>query len=85
MNEIEIFKNEEFCSIRTTTIDGESYFVGRDVAKILGYAKPLNALVTHVDKDDSIKQGLIDSLGRNQDTIFINESWLYIFLINFSI
>lgn len=41
MNEIEIFKNEEFGSVRTTTIDGELYFVGRDVAKILGYANLL--------------------------------------------
>lgn len=82
MNEIEIFKNEEFGEVRTTTIDGEPYFVGKDVAKILGYAKPLNALATHIDKDDSLKQGLIDNLGRNQDTIFINESGLYSLILS---
>ena len=82
MNEIEIFKNDEFGEVRTTTIDGEPYFVGKDVAKILGYAKPLNALATHVDKDDSLKQGLIDNLGRNQDTIFINESGLYSLILS---
>ena len=82
MNEIEIFKNEEFGEVRTTTIDGEPYFVGKDVAKILGQAKPLNALATHVDKDDSLKQGLIDNLGRNQDTIFINESGLYSLILS---
>nr|DAV02232.1 MAG TPA: repressor domain protein [Caudoviricetes sp.] len=82
MNEIEIFKNEEFGEVRTTTIDGEPYFVGKDVAKILGYAKPLNALATHVDKDDSLKQGLIDNLGRDQDTIFINESGLYSLILS---
>ena len=51
-------------------------FVGKDVATALGYAKPLNALAIHVDKDDSLKQGLIDSKGRYQQAIFINESGL---------
>ncbi len=43
----------------------------------LGYAKPLDALSKHVDKDDSAKCGLIDSGGRGQQAIFINESGLY--------
>ena len=43
----------------------------------MGYAKPLNALATHIDEDDSLKQGLIDSMGREQNAIFINESGLY--------
>lgn len=43
----------------------------------MGYAKPLNALATHIDEDDSLKQGLIDSMGREQNAIFINESSLY--------
>lgn len=77
MNELQIFNSEEFGEIRTVTIDGEPWFVGKDVAIILGYAKPLNAIATHVDEDDSLKQGLADSLGRMQDTIFINESGLY--------
>ena len=48
--------NEEFGEVRTATINGEPYFVGKDVASILGYAKPLNALAMHVDEDDSLKQ-----------------------------
>ena len=77
MEEIKIFNSEEFGDIRTVTIDKEPWFVGKDVATALGYVKPLNALSTHVEKDDSQKQGITDSLGREQETIFINESGLY--------
>ena len=77
MNELQIFNSEEFGDIRTVTIENEPWFVGKDVATALGYAKPLNALSAHVEKDDSLKQGITDSLGREQETIFINESGLY--------
>ena len=46
----------------------DRYFVGKDVAERLGYAKPLNALAAHVDEDDSLKRGLIDSMERMQET-----------------
>ena len=76
--EIKIFKNEMFGEVRTMTNEkGETFFVGKDVAIALGYTKPLNAIATHVDADDSLKQGLIDSKGRLQQAIFINESGLY--------
>lgn len=52
------------------------------MAEILGYVKPLNALATHVDKDDSLKQGLTDSMGRIQETIIINESGLYSLILS---
>lgn len=81
-NEIEIFENEEFGRIRAIEINGEPYFVGKDVAETLGYAKPLNALATHIDEDDSLKQGLIDSMGRTQEAIFINESGLYSLILS---
>lgn len=77
MNELQIFNSEEFGDVRTVTIENEPWFVGKDVATALGYAKPLNALSAHVEKDDSLKQGITDSLGREQETIFINESGLY--------
>lgn len=77
MNNLQIFNSEEFGDIRTVTINNEPWFVGKDVATALGYAKPLNALSAHVEKDDSLKQGITDSLGREQETIFINESGLY--------
>lgn len=81
-NEIKVFENEEFGSVRTVMMDSEAWFVGKDVAEILGYAKPLNALATHVDKDDSLKQGLTDSMGRIQETIIINESGLYSLILS---
>ena len=81
-NKVINFENEEFGSIRTIVIDGEPWFVGKDVATILGYAKPLNALATHVDEDDSLTQGLTDSIGRIQNTILINESGLYSLILS---
>lgn len=77
MEKLQIFNNAEFGEIRTVNIDNEVWFVGKDVAVALGYAKPLNALANHIDEDDSLKRGLIDNLGREQDTIFINESGVY--------
>ena len=82
MGELQIFKNEEFGEIRTVDIDSEPWFVGKDVAEVLGYAKPLNALSTHIDEDDSLKQGLTDSMGRTQETILINESGLYSLILS---
>ena len=79
---IQLFNNEKFGEIRTMMIDNEPYFVGKDVGKILGYAKPLNAIANHVDSDDSLKQGLTDSLGRKQETILINESGLYSLILS---
>lgn len=79
MNEIYHFHGQE---VRTLTIDNEPWFVGKDVAKILGYIKPLNALAIHVDEDDSLKQGLTDNLGRIQETIIINESGLYSLILS---
>lgn len=82
MNKIQIFKNEQFGEVRVVEQNGEPWFVGKDVATILGYAKPLNALAMHVDEDDSLKQGLIDSMGRTQETIIINESGLYSLILS---
>lgn len=77
MGNLAVFNNEQFGKVRVIERDGEPWFVGKDVAEALGYAKPLNALASHVDEDDSLKQGLIDSMGRTQEAIFINESGVY--------
>lgn len=71
-----IFNNDEFGKVRTIIIDHEPWFVGRDVAYALGYAKPENALATHVDNEDkdTLKQG---TLGGEQKMTIINESGLY--------
>ena len=77
MNEITIFENPEFGSVRTITIDGEPWLVGKDVAEILGYNEPHKAIARHVDSDDGMKHPIIDSIGRKQQVTIINESGFY--------
>ena len=76
MNEIQIFKNEDFGEIRTTEINGEPWFVGKDVAARLGYSNTVDAISKHVDIED---RGLAkcDTLGGTQEMVIINESGLY--------
>ena len=75
---LRVFNNEEFGKIRTVTIDDEIWFVGKDVAVALGYAKPENALAAHVDEEDKTTT-LIQGDGSNYKSkaILINESGLY--------
>ena len=83
MNEIQIFENEEFGRIRTLLIDGEPWFIGKDVTEILGYAKARNAVTAHVDEEDRthalIQGGCSTGL---QDTLLINESGLYSLILS---
>ena len=81
MNDLQIFSNPEFGSVRCIEKDGEEWFVGKDVATILGYAKPLDALSRHVDDEDSVIHGVLDSRGCVQQTKLINESGLYSLII----
>jgi len=81
MNELQIFNNPEFGEVRTVEIDNEAWFVGRDIALALGYKKPYDAVVHHVDEDDTLKQGITDAIGRTQQTILINESGMYALII----
>ena len=76
-NKLAVFSNPDFGEVRTLEINGEPWFVGKDVATALGYAKTRNAIATFVDEDDALKWGLTDSLGREQETTIINESGLY--------
>ena len=82
VQKLEVFENEEFGPVRATTINNEPWFVGKDIASILGYAKPQNAIANHVDEDDTLKQGIIDKLGRSQQTTLINESGLYSLILS---
>ena len=75
-NELEIFKNEEFGEIRTVTIDGEPWFVGKDIATALGYSNASKALNDHVDKEDKLNNVSLSSLGQRGGWI-INESGVY--------
>lgn len=77
MNDIRIFESDEFGQVRTVCIDGEPWLVGKDVAVILGYNEPHKAIARHVDEDDGMKHPVIDSLGRTQQAVIINESGFY--------
>lgn len=82
-NKIEVFKNEQFGSVRTTLINDEPWFVGKDVTDILGYTNSRDALAKRVDDEDK-KDGvaICDSIGRTQYPIFINESGLYSLILS---
>ena len=80
MNELQIFKNPEFGEIRTIERGGEPWFVGKDVAEILGYSNPNEALQDHVDEEDKLNSKTLSSftldLGQRGGWL-INESGLY--------
>ena len=73
-NNIQIFKSEVFGQVRTiTNAEGETFFVGRDVATALGYSNTRDALNRHVDKEDRDGVVIHDSIGRQQKAVIINE------------
>ena len=75
---VKVFENEEFGRVRAVLIDGEPWFVGKDVAMTLGYTNYRDALVRHIDLEDKIDGVVIhDSIGRPQKPILINESGVY--------
>lgn len=83
MNDIQIFNNPEFGQVRAVTINDEPWFIGKDVAMTLGYAKPENAIASHVDAEDKTST-LIQGSGSNykSKTILINESGLYSLILS---
>lgn len=76
MQELQIFNFEDL-PVRTLTVDDEPYFVGKDVAEILGYAKARNAIAKHVDFEDKKDAPIQGTLGGTQKMTIINESGLY--------
>lgn len=82
-NKMTLFTNEELGNVRALEIDGEPYFVGKDVAVALGYAKPENAISAHVDQEDKTTT-LIQGGGSNykSKTTLINESGLYSLILS---
>ena len=79
-NELKIFKNEEFGEVRSLIINNETYFVGKDIAEILGYSNSSKAVSTHVDEEDRILEMMAHSQNGNMvktQTALINESGLY--------
>ena len=77
MSELQVFSNAEFGPVRSITVNGEPYFVGKDVAEILGYANTRDALAKHVDDEDRMDGGAIrHSIGREPEPVVVNESGL---------
>ena len=87
MNKLEVFKNQEFGEVRTITIDNEPYFVGKDVAEILGYERETKAIVDRVDSEDRF---MLDNKTQSQFGIelgqrggwLINESGVYSLILS---
>ena len=80
MNELHVFNNSEFGQLRTVTINGEPWLVGKDVAAALGYSNTKKALSDHVDNEDKLQGDGVtirDPMGREQNPTVINESGLY--------
>ena len=82
MKNLTIFKNKEFGQIRTCMVDGETFFVGKDVASALGYANPTKAVTKHVDEEDRSMSEMGTLQRGNQSTIIINESGLYALILS---
>ena len=80
MNEIQIFNHADFGQIRTVNIDGEPWFVGKDVAQVLGYSNPQKAIRDHVDHDDRTVNESFTVNGTQ--AVLINESGLYSLILS---
>ena len=81
MTDLKIFESPEFGTVRTVTINGEPWLVGKDVAEALGYSNPRKAISDHVDAED---RGVTkcDTLGGPQEMTIINESGLYALVLS---
>lgn len=87
MNELQVFDNPDFGSIRTCLIDDMPWAVGKDVALSLGYKNPNQAIHNHVDDEDKMGSSegtpsVTDNLGRVQYPVWINESGLYALILS---
>lgn len=80
-SELKVFENPAFGQVRTTEIDNEPWFVGKDVAEALGYRDTSDALKKHVDADDKLTRRFADS-GQAREMYIINESGLYSLILS---
>lgn len=81
MDKLQVF-NFENHNVRALMINDEPYWVGKDVAIVLGYAKPRNAIATHVDEEDKKDAPIQGDLGGKQNMTVINESGLYSLILS---
>ncbi len=81
MNKLQIFENTEFGSVRTLMVNDDPYFVGKDVAEILGYQNGSRDINRHVDEEDRRKMMVFDG-NQDKESIIINESGLYSLILS---
>ncbi len=81
MENLQVFKNTELGEVRVVEQNGEPWFVGKDVAVILGYKDTVNALKSHVDSDDKLGWQITTS-GQAREMTIINESGLYSLILS---
>lgn len=81
MNNLQVFRNEQFGEVRVVEHDGEPWFVGKDVAEILGYTNASKALADHVDPEDKLNNESLSSLGQRGGWL-INESGVYSLILS---
>ena len=81
MNDLTVFENEEFGSVRTLSMDGDPWFVGKDVATALGYKEPTKAAREKVDPEDR-GMSKMDTPRGEQEVVIINESGLYSLILS---
>ncbi len=81
MNELRVFRNVRFGDIRTVEIDGDPWFVGKDIAAAVGYKDTSDALKNHVEDSDKLTRRFADS-GQNREMYIINESGLYSLILS---
>ena len=72
-NKIQVFSNDEFGKVRTLMIDNEPWFVGKDVAEVLGYTDASHAILDHVDEEDRVNS---KTQGQNAPELGQRGSWL---------
>lgn len=82
MNEVQVFENQEFGKVRTVMLDGEPYFVGRDVARVLGYYDENKAIAMHVDNEDKKLNDKTSSSFGQRGAHLINESGMYSLILS---
>ena len=81
MNDLQFYQNPQFGEIRIVSISGEPWFVGKDVAAILGYSTTRDALSRHVDSEDKADVAIHDG-SQNRNMVVVNESGLYSLILS---
>jgi len=81
-NQIQIFSNQTFGKLTVIEKNGEFFFIGREIAEMLGYTNPHKAIRDHVDVEDKRTERFVHPLGGGQATIIINESGLYSLILS---